>query len=45
MDSEPSHGIFVWNELNSRDVEAAKSFYATALGWSFEAMPVDGGDP
>jgi len=45
MDSEPSHGIFVWNELNSRDVEAAKSFYAAALGWSFEAMPVDGGAP
>ena len=45
MDSEPAHGIFVWNELNSRNVEAAKSFYAAALGWTFEAMPVEGGDP
>lgn len=45
MDTQPSHGIFVWNELNSQDVEAAKSFYAATLGWTFETMEIEGGDP
>jgi len=27
----------------TRDVARAKKFYADALGWSFEAMPMDGG--
>lgn len=30
------HGALTWNELATRDVEAAKSFYAAVLGWSFE---------
>jgi uncharacterized protein len=38
-----SHGRFHWNELMTRDVARAKKFYADALGWSFEAMPMDGG--
>jgi len=38
-----SHGKFYWNELMTRDVERAKKFYSDALGWSFEAMPTDGG--
>lgn len=38
-----SHGRFHWNELMTRDVARAKKFYADALGWSFEAMPTDGG--
>ena len=38
-----SHGKFHWNELMTRDVARAKKFYADALGWSFEAMPMDGG--
>ncbi len=38
-----SHGKFYWNELMTRDVEGAKKFYAAALGWSFEAMPMGGG--
>jgi len=32
------HGTFVWNELNTWDVETAKAFYAATLGWSFEGM-------
>jgi len=33
-----SHGSFYWNELMTRDVEAAKKFYGAALGWKFESM-------
>ena len=33
------HGSFCWNELLTHDVEKAKSFYADAMGWSFEAVP------
>ncbi|MCK0207017.1 VOC family protein [Starkeya koreensis] len=36
------HGIFVWNELNTRDIAAAKAFYGATLGWSFEPMPIEG---
>jgi uncharacterized protein len=39
-----AHGTFVWNELLTRDVEAAKTFYAALAGWSFQPMPmVNGG--
>lgn len=34
------HGTFYWNELMTRDVEAARTFYADALGWQFDAMPM-----
>ena len=38
------HGMFHWNELMTRDAEAAKKFYKSTIGWSFEAMPTpDGG--
>ncbi|MFK8253638.1 VOC family protein [Ancylobacter terrae] len=37
-----THGTFFWNELNTRDVEGAKAFYAATLGWSYEAMPMPG---
>ena len=38
------HGTFHWNELLARDVERAKKFYKSAVGWSFESMPMaDGG--
>lgn len=36
------HGKFVWNELNTHNVEAAKKFLATTFGWTFEGMPMDG---
>lgn len=37
------HGRFYWNELMTRDVERAKQFYAGALGWTFEGMPMPDG--
>jgi predicted enzyme related to lactoylglutathione lyase len=35
-----THGSFTWNELYTRDVEAAKAFYAATIGWTFEGMPM-----
>jgi len=35
-----SHGNFYWNELMTRDAEAAKQFYGATLGWLFEVMPL-----
>jgi predicted enzyme related to lactoylglutathione lyase len=39
-----THGTFAWNELYTRDVEAAKTFYSATVGWTFEgmAMPQQG---
>ena len=34
------HGSFVWRELYTRDVEAAKAFYGALLGWTFEGVPM-----
>lgn len=31
-------GNFVWNELETCDVEAAKAFCAATTGWTFEGM-------
>lgn len=36
-------GAFMWNELNSTDVEAAKRFYEKVLGWTAEDMPTPDG--
>jgi len=33
-----TNGSFYWNELATRDPEAAKKFYGATLGWTFEAM-------
>jgi uncharacterized protein len=33
----------VWNELNTRDPEAAKSFYEDAFGWGFEEREFETG--
>lgn len=38
-----SYGTFVWNELLTRDVEAAKTFYARIVGWTFKPMPMPEG--
>jgi uncharacterized protein len=38
-----THGSFYWNELMTRDVERDKKFYSAALGWTFDAMPMEGG--
>jgi hypothetical protein len=37
------HGTFVWNELATHDVEAARAFYAEALDWTFEEFPLPQG--
>lgn len=37
------HATFYWNELITDDVDAAKGFYSTVLGWKTEAMPMDQG--
>jgi predicted enzyme related to lactoylglutathione lyase len=37
------HGTFHWNELNTRDVEKAKTFYEKTIGWTFEGMPMPNG--
>src|SRR3954467_4723018 len=38
-----TNGSFYWNELMTKDAEAAKKFYGATLGWSFEAMDQGGG--
>lgn len=38
-----AHGTFHWNELMTRDPEAAKSFLSDTLGWRFDAFPVGKG--
>jgi predicted enzyme related to lactoylglutathione lyase len=44
QESHRSHGTFCWNELMTRDVEGAKRFYQSTIGWSFDPMPMpDGG--
>lgn len=37
--SDNPHGTFIWNELNTQDVAAAKTYLGAALGWTFEAAP------
>jgi predicted enzyme related to lactoylglutathione lyase len=37
------HGKFVWNELNTQDIDGAKKFLTATLGWSFETMPIPDG--
>ena len=38
-----SHGSFYWNELMTRNVEQAKRFYSSSIGWTFEPMPMSDG--
>jgi uncharacterized protein len=39
-----AHGQFHWNELRTRDAERAKRFYASTVGWSFEASATPDGE-
>ena len=39
-----THGKIWWSELMTRDVDAAKAYYAATCGWGFEDMPMEGGD-
>lgn len=40
--NEPN--ALVWNELNTREVEAAKAFYAKVFGWSFDEREFETGN-
>ncbi len=35
-------GSFVWNELNTRDVPTAKTFYADVFGWTSNDLDMEG---
>jgi len=36
-------GSFCWNELYTRDIEAARTFYTKAFGWDPKVSDFDGG--
>ncbi len=38
--SPPSSGSFCWQELATRDVAAAKTFYTALFGWTTTEMPM-----
>ena len=38
----PSHGRFVWYELMTTDMAAAKAFYAKVVGWGTEDASMPG---
>ncbi|MCV6594274.1 MAG: VOC family protein [Silicimonas sp.] len=38
------HGKVIWNELNTRDVAAAKAYYGAVCGWAFDTAPIPGGE-
>jgi len=39
----PTHGTVIWNELTTSDLEAAKAFYAAALGWTYQEITTPAG--
>jgi len=42
-DAPASEGVFVWDELYTSDVEAAKRFYGEVFGWTANDMPMGDG--
>jgi predicted enzyme related to lactoylglutathione lyase len=38
-------GALIWNELDTRDLPAAKTFYKAVFGWDGESSAGDGGMP
>ena len=38
-----THATFVWNELITTDVEAAKRFFASTVGWTFNSVATPSG--
>ena len=38
-----THGTVHWNELATRDVKAAKDYYARICGWTYDEMPMPDG--
>ena len=45
LSDTPTYGRFIWHDLLTDDVEAAKSFYGALLGWEFESTTRPGGGP
>ena len=43
MSTMTPHGGVAWSELMTRDVEAAKAYYAASCGWSYDSMKMDNG--
>ena len=39
----PAQGTFCWNELMTGDIEKAKTFYTSLLGWTTEQMDMGPG--
>ena len=39
----PAEGVFVWNELATSDIDAAKKFYGEVFGWSSRDMDMGDG--
>lgn len=35
---DAKHGHFYWNEMMTKDVDAATDFYRDVMGWTFEGM-------
>ena len=38
-----AEGELCWTDLQTRDVEAAKAFYAAVFGWRYEDLPTPDG--
>jgi predicted enzyme related to lactoylglutathione lyase len=45
LSDTPTYGRFIWHDLLTDDVEAAKSFYGKLLGWQYESTTRPGGGP
>lgn len=39
-----AQGNIIWNELVSNDVDKAKTFYADAMGWTYDHFPMADGE-
>ncbi len=38
----PAHGAFCWNELGTKDDEAAMNFYSDLFGWTYKTADAPG---
>lgn len=45
LSDTPTYGRFIWHDLLTDDVEAAKAFYGELLGWQYEDTTRPGGGP
>ena len=44
QDAPPAEGVFVWDELLTNDIDAAKRFYRDVIGWSSTDMDMGDGN-